>query len=228
MNDTSLDWKVVVTTAPEKAPEIDRVLSHLGVAAEVDVYENRGRDILPFLQTAARLRDEGTEVVLKLHTKHSPHRSDGNVWRTELLRALASRARASRILDRFHCDENLGIVAAEGHIQPLTYYWGANAGHVRHLLERLGQPLVEPDRATFVAGSMFWCRLAALDPLLDAGIAPDEFEPELGQVDGTLAHAMERVMGLCVEASGMHVKTAAAVCGEQEPLPADYRFAARG
>ena len=43
--------------------------------------------------------------------------------------------------------------------------------------------------ARFVSGSMFWVRLEALRPLLDAHLDEWEFEAEQGQIDGTFAHA---------------------------------------
>lgn len=60
---------------------------------------------------------------------------------------------------------------------------------------------------------MFWVRLEALRPLLDAHLDLWEFEPESGQVDGTGAHAIERLFALCVRASGHRIADSAAVCG---------------
>jgi len=49
---------------------------------------------------------------------------------------------------------------------------------------------------------MFWFRPAALAGLLDLELADADFEPEAGQVDGTMAHAMERFLGLLVRSNG--------------------------
>ena len=196
------DWRVVITTTHEHAAEVRRRVAELALAAEIEVFENRGRDILPFLHVANRLIDEGADVVLKLHTKRSTHRQDGEQWRRELFGKLLSPERVPRILAAFRNDPALGIVYPEGHRQPLGYYWSANQSNVESLTARMGidPPRVESDR--FIAGSMFWCRLSALRPLLDAHLDCTEFEHESGQVDGTQAHAIERVFALASTAAG--------------------------
>ena len=73
---------------------------------------------------------------------------------------------------------------------------------MRRLATWLGPPPFDPEADRFVAGSMFWVRLEALRPLLDAHLDPQLFESERGQVDGTCAHAVERLFGLCVDAAG--------------------------
>lgn len=226
---SGLPLRLIVTTAPEKAVQIRAVLGRHTVQAEIEVLENRGRDILPFLHVANRLLDEGEEVVLKLHTKHSPHRRDGDRWRSELLDRLLSPERAGRIFQTFGRDPTLGMVAPDGHVQPLSYYWGANEDNVRYLTTRIGIVAPRADSDTFVSGSMFWLRLDALRPLLDAHLDDWEFEPEAAQVDGTFAHAIERVFGLCARAQGLRIENAAAVCGEPEPpMEGSYPYAKRG
>ncbi|WP_109124216.1 glycoside hydrolase family 99-like domain-containing protein [Dyella sp. C11] len=219
----TMDWRIIITTSPERERDVRARLASLGVEAEVDVFENRGRDILPFLHVADRLLNEGVDVVLKLHTKRSVHRDDGAQWRKELLNHLAAPDRASRILEAFAADPHLGLVMPEGHSQPLNHFWGANEGNVRALCVRLGLPQPAPD-GQFIAGSMFWVRLAALRPLLDAHMEPWEFEQESGQIDGTTAHALERIVRVAISAAGFEAEDAARLCGQsshtsQTPYP---------
>ena len=54
----------------------------------------------------------------------------------------------------------------------------------------------------FPAGSMYWFRVAALSGLDDLILQHDEFERELGQADGALHHAVERLIGLYAETRG--------------------------
>ncbi|MET3928987.1 lipopolysaccharide biosynthesis protein [Lysobacter sp. OAE881] len=222
-------FRVIITTPPDKVAQIRAILDKRGIDAEIEAHENRGRDILPFLRVANRLLDEGTELVLKLHTKKSPHRQDGDAWRNQLIGHLLSPPRVDGIVRAYHDDPSLGVVAPEGHVQPLGYYWGANESNVRYLTARLGigAPRVESD--DFVSGSMFWARLEALRPVLDAHLDDWEFEAEAGQVDGTFAHAIERVFALAARDAGYGVRTAASVCGEPEPPASQpYPFARRG
>ncbi|HET7359722.1 MAG TPA: glycoside hydrolase family 99-like domain-containing protein [Rhodanobacteraceae bacterium] len=224
---SGVDWRLIVTTTHDRAGAVRARLDALAMPAEVEVAENRGRDILPFLRVANRLLDEGVGIAVKLHTKQSTHRHDGERWRRELLERLLAPGRAAVVARAFAADDALGLVAAEGHIQPLDYYWGANRDNVGYLATRIGMAPPKPDRDAFVAGSMFWARLEALRPLLDAHLDPWEFEDEAGQVDGTFAHAVERVIALACVAAGYRLTTAAALCGEPEP-GGTYPYAVRG
>ncbi len=213
---SGLPCRLLVTTALEKAPEVRHLLGARGMSAELEIVANRGRDILPFLRVANRLLDEGEDVVLKLHTKQSLHRRDGDRWRDELLKGLLAPDRALKIFHAFASDPMLGMVAPDGHVQPLSYYWGGNQQNVDYLATRIGiaAPVAESD--TFVAGSMFWVRLRALRPLLDAHLDEWEFEREAGQVDGTFAHAVERIFALCVRHQGLLLQSAAVASGKPQ------------
>ena len=224
---SGITWRLVITTADEREALVRERVAQLGLDAEIAVFENRGRDILPFLHVANRLLDEGVTTVLKLHGKRSTHRQDGELWRRDLLDKLLAPGRAERIAAAFRDDAALGLVHAEGHLQPLDYYWGANRANVDYLARRIGIPAPQVEHDTFVAGSMFWVRPAALRQLLDAHLELADFETEAGQLDGTLAHAIERIFGLTVAAGGFTNASAAGVLGIADAAAGPYPYAQR-
>ncbi|MEI2794921.1 glycoside hydrolase family 99-like domain-containing protein [Pseudoxanthomonas sp. F11] len=218
LSSTALSWHVVLTTSPEKREALAELVQGSELNIEIFTIENRGRDLLPFLKAADRLLDFGVDVVLKLHTKRSEHRDDGVQWRRELLKRLLTQDRASKTLDAFMRDETMGLVAPEGHLLPIEAHIGANKEGMEYLARRAGLPAHDA-HDFFPAGSMFWVRLAALRPLLDAGLLASEFEAESGQIDGTLAHTVERSLGLCVREAGFRLTTVADLMKEGDVLP---------
>lgn len=222
------DWRLLVTTAPERESAVRQCLAAADWQAQVEVFENRGRDILPFLHVANRLLDEGVQSVLKLHTKRSTHLDNGDHWRNELVERLLSPARAAKLLEAFAADPRLGLIAPEGHQLPIRDYLGANHQALASLITHLDLPPTSIE-GTFTAGSMFMIRLEALRPLLDAHLPCWLFDEESGQVDGTTAHAIERLLSETVAHAGYTVRDAASVCGQSQPPPAlQYGYARRG
>lgn len=224
LKDSRIDWKIIATTAPHLRQAVEHKIESTGLVADTIVVDNRGRDILPFLHAANRLLDRNAGVIVKLHTKRSTHRNDGDLWRTELLQRLLGDGRAEKISRAFDEQPDLGIVGPDGHLLPIAPFLGANAEGVSSTLARIGVKQAAKD-GRFVSGSMFWARLESLRLLLDAPFFDSDFEDEAGQVDGTLAHAIERVFGTCAIDSGFRVESAASVCGEPEPPASTYRFA---
>lgn len=225
---SALPWRIIITTTADKRDGVAKAVAQAGLTAQIEVFPNHGRDILPFLHVAERLYQEGEQVVLKLHTKRSTHRQDGEEWRRELTGRLLDADRATRLFEAFVADPTLGLIAPEGHVQPLDYYWGANERNVGALLSQIGLPAADISKDTFVAGSMFWVRLSALRPLLDTHLVPSSFDLEAGQVDGTQAHALERVISLVVSHAGAHTRTAAEVLGLPFEDGQPYQYARKG
>ncbi|MDR6843201.1 glycoside hydrolase family 99-like domain-containing protein [Pseudoxanthomonas sacheonensis] len=224
---TDINWRLIVTTSVMHAETIKLHLAASRFAFELVITENRGRDILPFLRVAGKLLDEGTQIVLKLHTKRTTHRTDGGVWRRELVERLLGGTRGREIFDAFLRQPDLGMVGAEGHIQLLAPYLGANSENLDYLSAKMGVPVLDPDADLFMPGSMFWIRLDALRPILDANLEEWEFEQEAGQIDGTTAHALERMFCMSTRAVDLRVASAADLIGIAEPSSASYPYARR-
>ena len=187
----------------------------------------------PFLLLLAQIRDDDHKILLKLHTKKSTHRIDGAVWRSELLSNLLDPELVSVTLNALRRPGPFGIVGPKGHIVSMRTYRGANIDRVRQYSHELGVASLNEDEDPFVAGSMFFARAASLTPLLNLGLSIDDFEPELGQVDGTLAHALERLTTYAASAAGYRVGEVGRYfetvsIGDPDTTDADYRFGVAG
>lgn len=168
--------------------------------AQTIVLPNRGRDILPFLQVVSDLRNLQYDAILKIHSKKSMHREDGDDWFDDLLDKLVPNKLTARQYLKTVSDEQ-AIIGPSGHIVPLGEYMGGNKPRIVELLGMThGQTpvdeLIGGEDTFFVAGSMFYASMSCLAPLLDLYLSLEDFEPEKGQIDGTTAHAVERLLTL--------------------------------
>ena len=187
---------VFITTASERKAAVENALLMRRMNAQVQAFDNRGRDILPFLHLVPHLKQAGFTHALKLHTKRSPHLADGRGWRRAMTRSLLSHGTPD-VASLFAARPDLGLLAPERALLELDAHWGANEARVRELARDCGARPGEIDATRFPAGSMYWIRLDGLDPLLDCpGLGIAAFEEEQGQIDGTLAHAVERLLGI--------------------------------
>jgi lipopolysaccharide biosynthesis protein len=155
---------------------------------------NCGRDILPFLEALATMED--FELGLKLHTKKSPQRADGAEWLSESLDSLVPPrgSRLRTVIRRLGADRRIGFVPPAGFCLSVKPWVLSNAPGMVTVMHTLGADLTESDLddTYFAAGSMFWFRRPALAALAEPRVRA-LFEPEEGQFDGTIAHAMERL-----------------------------------
>ena len=99
--------------------------------------------------------------------------------------------------------DEVGIVYPEhaDYIKPLIN-WGYNFDTIQRLLSNVGVKLDCYSILEFPSGSMFWGRSDALAPLLEQNLTWEDFSAEAGQIDGTLAHAIERSILFFAEAAG--------------------------
>lgn len=167
---------------------------------------NRGRDIAPLVvEFAAELRRH--ELIAHIHTKRSPHNGAKADWRRQLLMHLmGTRGVVASVLELFRRNPHLGMAFPEYHHSLRNQIsWGTNYPRCAELSSRTGIAVEQEEMVIFPAGSMFWARSSALAPLLDAGLGYEDFPPEEGQVDGTTAHAIERLFGAAAQAAGFEL-----------------------
>lgn len=172
--------------------------------AEIAVYENRGRDVGPFIQLLREGKFDPFDLICKLHGKKSgssgPRMVLGEIWRqATAFDLIGSRDVVDRIIANFERSPDTQMIGSRRFRLPNewkgeTAAWGENRAMVLNLLETMGMP--SSSRLDFFAGTMFWVRRGALEPLRRLDLPLAVFPEEASQQDGTLQHALERVLGM--------------------------------
>ncbi|MBP2493674.1 FMN phosphatase YigB (HAD superfamily) [Methylobacterium sp. PvP062] len=219
---------LVSTDQPEKKRAIEAAAAVAGLVnrCRVRLVENRGRNFGPLVAVFGQdiLR---YDYVLHVHTKKSLFSGAEQVrWRDEIYRALFANAACATIaLVLLEEDRQIGLFFPEtsAHVAHWGHTWLSNIGAGQSLLARLCLPYDGFDEyIDYPVGGMFWARVDALRPLLTAGLTLADFPEEHGQTDGTLAHAIERVIPLVCRAQGYR-----AVCFDYDRGLARYDSSAR-
>ncbi len=202
-------FDLIVTTTPDKLAQVTALVVPQFAHAEIHAVDNKGRDIRPFVAVLPLLLERQYEAVLKLHSKKSLHRGDGDLWRQTLIAQLLPRgADLASMIHSLHEYPALGLIAPEGNVLNIQRYIGSNQAWVDKLVTELGENAqwLQQTKPWFAAGTMFWFKPQAVQSLLHCpSIRQDAFEVEKGQIDGTLAHAIERVLGCATLANGYHL-----------------------
>lgn len=207
----------LIVTTTQKDPGFENAIRAAFPDAQVVVYENRGRDIGPFVQLLHEGYLDRFPLLCKLHGKRSgisgPRALFGTVWRrTNIADLIGTDEQVKSILARFETEPKLAMIGSPRFRVPNDHIraegaWAENRKMTLHLAAKLG--IADEDfRLDFFAGTMFWARRETLNFLRELGLTLDDFPSETGAVDGELAHALERLFGAAPHRDGMTVENA--------------------
>ncbi len=196
----------ISTDTTEKKKAIQNALSKVKLNCgniKIEIVENRGRDIYPFIKQMTPVYSN-YDFVGHIHTKKTVEHGFGDEWRKYLF---------SQLL--LHADQVFGLFndSEVGSVFPATYEKISHAlsigNNQRIVNELLGKMKLakfsEGDKLMFPAGSMFWARREAIAKLFQIGLSEKDFSNEVGQIDGTTAHAVERLFGIIPDKSGYKI-----------------------
>lgn len=203
-----LDYDLIITNSSGRDISVDgefgRLRSH-----RVFVIPNRGRDIWPTIAIVNSGILDPYLLVLKIHTKKSVWRADhaqlagdGARWLQSFIdQLLGDPGNVSDILSAFREDPTVGVVTAGDSVLGPDF-WGDNQRNTKELARRMEMD-VDEDALRFPAGSVYWCRGIVLQGLRALALTEVDFEPEGGQVNATVAHAVERLIGIVTTEAGL-------------------------
>lgn len=206
-------FDVIATNATGGVLEIpvDALGPNAGGVRVLDV-PNHGRDILPMVSVVNAGILERYDVIFKVHTKRSEWREEhetlegsGGEWRDAFLNDLAGSVECiEEVLSAFAEDPSIGIITAENCIAG-SEHWGGDRPLTEQLLRRLELPC-PTHTLQFASGSIYWARAFLLNGLRALDLTEEDFDEEAGQIDGTTAHAVERIIGILADESGFTIR----------------------
>ena len=205
-----IEYDLIVTLC-QKNPQIEQRIYEFKDNAQIIFVPNRGYDVAPFLQAVKSVHLRDYDYLIKLHSKRDlsmpAHLPDcvlqKDEWRHKLLEFMQTPECLAKTLARFDKNPKIGMMSAPELIifprkedrQALT--------KAAQIMRGMGLTLKEKK---FVAGTMFIAR-ASLFRLwkhlpYDASDF-EEFDPT--HKGGSLAHALERVLGFMISAQGYQI-----------------------
>jgi len=173
---------------------IDLIKSTAG-NAKFYVFENKGRDVLPFLKILPELG--GYEWIGKAHSKKSPEQYDGELWREDLYNSLFG----SKVKNKLQTSRlTVSMFAPYQTVLDADLFMAGNRENMESIFETLKNS-PKDFRFPFVAGTMFWVRPRSLAKLAEATWSL-YFTEERGLRDGDMAHAFERIFAYVATRDG--------------------------
>ena len=197
---------VYISTTKEAVQSLQDIFGKIKNCRKVDVrcFQNTGRDVAPFLIGFGEQILQ-YEIILKLHSKKSPHSSALNGWFLHCLDNLIGNESISATNIKALQNSQTAIVyPVENYTLSLGIQhdscWGhnnCNYDKAKPLLKKFNLDHIQRDSSfRFPVGTMFWCKPEVLKPILEWGLTWRDFGEEAGQIDGTIAHSIERLIGI--------------------------------
>ena len=196
----------VTTVSDSDAADIRGLLeSRCDWRVSISIVPNRGRDIGPFFSQYHWLAGK-YDLVGHIHTKKTPQHPPivGQAWRRFLWQNLLGpdHHMLDIIARHFQDDSKLGLVFPD---DPNLEGWGSDRTIAAALARKMGLDPDLPDAFDFPEGTMFWCRPKALRPLFLLNLSWSDYPDEPVPVDGTILHAIERLLPLIVQHEGYRI-----------------------
>jgi Rhamnan synthesis protein F len=186
----------ITVTSPRVETEVKNILQNSSFNLKTFIVPNKGRDIAPFIVGIGKELVTNFQYIGHIHTKKSLqfHNSVGKDWHNFLMENVIgseNNKMMDAIIDFFETKDSVSLIFPD---DPNTCGWDLN----RPLGEKIAHQLNLqhlPNHFNFPVGSMFWIKARTLAPLIDLGLTIDSFVDEPLPHDGTIGHAIERLIG---------------------------------
>lgn len=176
----------------------------------IDIVENRGYDVGPFIEVLNKVNLDDYSYIIKLHTKRDIKDKGiyltngfivyGDRWRNDLLSFMKHYKKAINLLEN---NKKVGMIAGTNVI--LTQKQDEKEENLIQNIKDIYKKfdiIPENDKYLFVAGTMFIVRTELFKKLQNK-FKLEDFETP--QKEPTLAHKLERIFGIIVCYNGYKI-----------------------
>ena len=194
----------ITTDTDEKKKKIKQLITNLkSNKVIIDVYSNNGRDIYPFIKQMANYYTD-YDYILKLHTKKTED-YDKDWFEYLISNLIGNKNVITQILD--YLSNNDGIIYPEYYKDVLDMIEvGSNKDNIISLLDKMNLSSdIDFEEIDFPAGSMFYSTTDSIKELFDMNKKFMDEDYNNSSVDGTYAHAIERLFGIVPRIKGLKV-----------------------
>jgi glycosyltransferase involved in cell wall biosynthesis len=183
----------------------NEISNYEGNVVSVDVCPNRGRDIGPLISQYSQILLENYSIFGHFHTKRSlDNKASAMIihqWYEFLsanILSHESRNSIDNIVYSLIGDQKLGLVFPD---DPNVFGWSDNYSVANTLASVMGIK-IKDGYFNFPLGTMFWAKTEALRKLLSLPYDWNDYPLEPIPNDGTILHAIERLLPYIVEDAG--------------------------
>ncbi len=214
-NIKGIEWDLFVTS-DVLTKEIEDKIKAYKTDAKFFLVENRGYDVLPFINLIKSVDLSEYEYVLKLHTKNSD-RKGSFAWRDKLTDAiLMDRDCFDENITLFEKDKETGMIVSGKYFVDIEGDEPENSQMLEDEIKRINFKTKE---RKYLAGTIFLARAKVFEILNNIDIDIQKFPTDCPSHGlGTMAHVWERILTLCVFEKGYKVHTVLDFCPCQKVL----------
>jgi lipopolysaccharide biosynthesis protein len=208
LNTLNADLFVSVPDEDARNLVVKQLDGYKGHVCDVKIVPNRGRDIGPLLTAFGAALVQNYDIIGHFHAKASKEIGGdiGRTWYHFILENLLGGTggkMADRILGEMTADSSLGLVFPD---DPNVMGWTQNWAHAQALAPRLGLNQDLPNQFNFPVGNMFWAKTGVLIPFVDLDLSWNDYPEEPLAYDGTILHAIERLLPMVTKSIGLGCK----------------------
>ena len=195
-------------------PKLEAEIKEFHPNTKIWKVENRGYDVGPFIDFLHHIDLDKYDLILKIHTKSPKKGMDTTInglrisrklWEKLLTRSLVGTHKLfKKNITQFEKNQRLGMIGAKHLITSEDIASAYVRRQINQAMLELGFNI--PEKITFLAGTMFFCRSKLIESIKNKYTLNDFALTDGNIKDGTLAHVIERLLGCVIAAQGYEIK----------------------